>query len=121
DPTFNGEGIAHWEGDTLVVDTIAIDDRTWNDYVGWFHSDQEHVVERVTRPSMNYLVYQVTIEDPKVLTKPWTSAPRMWTLGHEKLQEYYCTNNQEVEQLTTLKQKETSEKQASGAKPAASK
>ncbi len=103
DPTFNGEGIAHWEGDTLVVDTIAIDDRTWNDYVGWFHSDQEHVVERIIRPSMNYLVYQVTIEDPKVLTKPWTSAPRMWTLGHEPLQEYYCTNNQEIEGLKKLR------------------
>ena len=104
DPTFNGEGIAHWEGDMLVIDTIAIDDRTWNDYVGWFHSDQEHVVERITRPSMNYLVYQVTIDDPKVLTKPWTSAPRMWTLGHEPLQEYYCTNNQEIEGLKKLRE-----------------
>src|SRR5580765_3389289 len=103
DPAFNGEGIAHWEGDTLVIDTIGIDERTWNNYVGWFHSDQEHVIERITRPSMNYLYYQVTIEDPKVLTKPWTSAPRVWTLGHEPLQEYYCTNNQEIEGLKKLR------------------
>src|SRR5689334_17484453 len=47
DPAFNGEGIAHWEGDTLVIDTIAIDERTWNNYTGWFHSDQEHVIERI--------------------------------------------------------------------------
>lgn len=103
DPTFNGEGIGHWDGDTLVIDTIGIDERTWNDYVGWFHSDQEHVVERLTRPSKNYLYYQVTIDDPKVLTKPWTSAPHAYTLGHEPLQEYYCTNNHELEGLEHLK------------------
>lgn len=103
DPTFNGEGVAHWEGDTLIIDTIAIDERTWNNFVGWFHSDQEHVVERISRPSMNYLSYQVTIEDPKVLTRPWTSAPRTWSLGHEALQEYYCTNNREEEALKALR------------------
>jgi len=103
DPAFNGEGVAHWEGDTLVIDTIAIDERTWNNFVGWFHSDQEHVVERISRPSMNYLTYQVTIEDPKVLTKPWTSARRTWSLGHEALQEYYCTNNREEEALKALR------------------
>jgi len=103
DPAFNGEGVAHWDGDTLVIDTIAVDERTWNNFVGWFHSDQEHIVERISRPSMNYLTYQVTIEDPKVLTKPWTSAPRMWSLGHEALQEYYCTNNREEEALKALR------------------
>jgi hypothetical protein len=105
DPTFVGDATAHWEGDTLVIDVIAIDERTWNNFVGWFHSDQEHVVERLTRPSENYLVYQVTIEDPKVLTKPWTSAPRQWSLSHEDLEEYYCTNNQEVQQYESLKEK----------------
>ncbi len=104
DPTFNGEGIAHWEGDTLVIDTIAIDERTWNNFVGWFHSDAEHVVERISRPSVNYLTYQVTIEDPKVLSKAWTSAPRTWSLGHEALQEYYCTNNREQEALKALRE-----------------
>lgn len=110
DPGFLGDEVGHWDADTLVVDTIAIDERTWNDFKGWFHSDQEHVIERFTRTDLNHLFIQVTIEDPKVLTKPWTSAPRMWTLGHEKLQEYFCTNNHEVEQLTKLKDKETVEK-----------
>src|ERR1700722_12289059 len=78
DPGFYGDEVAHWEGDTLVIDSIALDENTWNDLNAWFHSDQEHVIGRLTRPSMNYLVYQVTIEDPKVLTKSWTSAPRRW-------------------------------------------
>ena len=110
DPTFVGDATAHWEGDTLVIDVIAVDERTWNNFVGWFHSDQEHVVERLTRTSKNYLTYQVTIEDPGVLTKPWTSAPRMWSLGHEDLEEYYCTNNHELEQYKSLIQKESSSK-----------
>ncbi|HXP79540.1 MAG TPA: hypothetical protein VN976_06520 [Verrucomicrobiae bacterium] len=108
DPSFNGDEVGHWDGDTLVIDVIGIDERTWNNFTGWFHSDQEHVVERISRPSMNYLVYQVTIEDPKVLTKPWTSAPRVWTLGHEDLLEYFCTNNQDVDQYKSLKSKESS-------------
>ena len=107
DPSFDGDEVAHWEGDTLVIDTIAIDERTWNNFTGWFHSDQEHVIERVSRPSMNYLNVVVTIEDPKVLAKPWTSVPHVWTLGHEDLLEYYCTNNQEVEQYKALKDKES--------------
>jgi hypothetical protein len=106
DPTFAGDAAAHWEGDTLVIDVIAIDERTWNNFIGWFHSDQEHVIERLTRPSENYLIYQVTIEDPKVLTKPWTSVPHQWSLGHEDLQEYYCTNNQEVQQYGSIKERD---------------
>jgi hypothetical protein len=59
---------------------------------------------------LNYLVVQVTIEDPKVLTKPWTSAPRKWSLGHEALQEYYCTNNEDKRQFEELEEKAAKEK-----------
>jgi len=105
DPTFHGDAVGHWEGDTLVIDVIGIDERTWNNRQGWFHSDQEHIVERITRPSMNYLTYQVTIEDPKVLTKPWVSPVYTWSLGHEPLQEFYCTHTEEVNQYSVLKNK----------------
>jgi hypothetical protein len=110
DPTFNGDAVAHWEKDTLVIDVIALDERSWNNMTGWFHSDQEHVIERLSRPSMNYLIYQVTVEDPKVLTKPWTSVPHKWSLNHGKLAEYYCTDNQEVPQYQLLKQEEDGKK-----------
>jgi hypothetical protein len=111
DPTFNGESSAHWEGDTLVVDVIGIDDKLRNVAVGfpgesgaWFHSDQEHIVERFTRSSKNYLTYQVTIDDPVVLAKPWTSAPRSWTLGPDgdDWQEYFCTHNEEPDEYKKL-------------------
>jgi hypothetical protein len=106
EPLYNGDQTAHWEGDTLVIDTISIDERTWINQSGWFHSDQAHVIERLRRPSMNYLEYQYTVEDPKVLTKPWTSAWRTYSLGKEDLTENFCTNNENVEQLEKLSQAE---------------
>ena len=100
DPTFNGNSVARWEGDTLVIDSIALDNRVPN-FGGWFHSDQEHVIERISRPSKNYLVYQVTVEDPIVLEKPWVSAPRRWSLSvvpDDDLDEFFCTTNEEPQE-----------------------
>src|SRR5688572_2831842 len=76
EPWFHGTSAARWEGDTLVVDTIGIDERTYVQPNGWFHSDALRVTERYTRPSMNYLIVEITVDDPKVLAKPWKSAPR---------------------------------------------
>jgi hypothetical protein len=99
DPKFNGDAVAHWEGDTLVVDVIAIDTHTWLTGPGgniiWFPSDVMHVTERFSRPDTNTLMYQVTVDDPKVLTKPWTSAPNHYSIGQVPMGEYYCTNNQD--------------------------
>jgi hypothetical protein len=106
EPLYNGDQTAHWEGDTLVIDTISLDERTWINQSGWFHSDQAHVIERLRRPSMNYLEYQYTVEDSKVLTRPWTSAWRTYSLGNEDLTENFCTNNENVQQLEKLNQAE---------------
>ncbi len=90
DPAFNGDGVGHWEGDTLVIDTIAIDERAWVTPQWTFHSAQEHVVQRLTRRSMNYLDYQVVVDDPMVLTKPWKTVIHHFSLSHEPLLEWYC-------------------------------
>jgi hypothetical protein len=81
------------------VDVVAIDTHTWLTGPGgniiWFPSDVMHVTERFWRPDTNTLMYQVTVDDPKVLTKPWTSAPNHYSIGQVPMGEYYCTNNQD--------------------------
>jgi hypothetical protein len=62
---------ARWEGETLVVDTAGFNDQTWLDAAGNFHSEAMHVVERFTRTSPDHLMYEATIEDPQVFTRPW--------------------------------------------------
>jgi hypothetical protein len=106
EPWFHGTPHPRWEGDTLVVESIGFDDRTFIMPNGWFHSDALKVTERYSRPSMNYLIVQITVDDPKVLAKPWTSAPRRWTLGNGEVYEFYCTNNKEVEELEKLRDQE---------------
>jgi hypothetical protein len=66
-----GDSRGRWEGDTLVVDVTHFDDRTWFDRAGNFHSDALHVVERFTLADADHINYEVTIEDPKVFTRPW--------------------------------------------------
>jgi hypothetical protein len=66
-----GWSAGHWEGDTLVVDVTGMNDKTWFDRAGNFHSDALHVVERYTPRSPDILMYEATIEDPKVFSKPW--------------------------------------------------
>jgi len=69
--TWMGHSIGRWDGDTLVVDVKQLNDQTWFDRAGNFHSDQLHVVERYTLGSPERLDYEATIEDPKVFTRPW--------------------------------------------------
>ena len=71
---FMGDSVGHWEGDTLVVDTTNLNDRTWLDGAGNVHSDQLHVVERFTAKDDRTINYEATLEDPKVYSRPWKIA-----------------------------------------------
>src|SRR3569623_1354195 len=71
DPSYNGDSIGHWEGDTLVVDTVGLRGDTVFDVSGAPHSDAMHVVERIRRVSKDSIEDRIVIEDPKALTKPW--------------------------------------------------
>jgi hypothetical protein len=75
DITYLGDTVGRWEGDTLVLDSVAFTDATWLGRGGFFHSDQMHVVERFTRQG-NALQYDVTVEDPEVLVEPWVLPTR---------------------------------------------
>jgi hypothetical protein len=66
-----GQSYGHWEGETLVIDVTGMNDQTWFDRAGNFHSDALHVIERYTRTSPDVISYEATIEDPKVFTRAW--------------------------------------------------
>ncbi|PYR63026.1 MAG: hypothetical protein DMF88_26115 [Acidobacteria bacterium] len=83
DVYFYGLSVGHWEGDTLVIESIAFNDLTWLDKGGYFHSDKLHVVEKLTRQG-NTLRYEVTAEDPEVLAQPWVLTPRTLRLNPNK-------------------------------------
>ena len=80
DVYFWGHSVGRWEGDTLVVDAIAVNDQTWLDKGGYFTSDKKRVIERFTR-EWNALRYEVTVEDPEVLAAPWVMTPRQLRLN----------------------------------------
>jgi len=99
-PTYLGEGIGHWEGDTLVVDVTGFNDRSWIDAAGHPHTEQLHVVERFTRVDAMTLHYEALIDDPGAYTKPWSTS---WFIsfrpGLEPF-EYICQeNNRDMKHL----------------------
>jgi hypothetical protein len=77
---YYGYTVGRWEGDTLVLDSIAFVDSTWLARGGFFHSDQMRVIEKFTRQG-NQIKYEVTVEDPEVLVEPWVMAPRTLRLN----------------------------------------
>jgi hypothetical protein len=84
DATDNGDSVAHWDGDTLVVDVTRLNDDNWMADNGLFHSKKLHVVERFRRVG-DTIQYQMTADDPEVLAKPWTLS-RVLTLQMDTLE-----------------------------------
>jgi hypothetical protein len=98
DPTWMGESVGRWEGDTLVVDTVGFNDKT--EINGYKHTDALHITERFSRPDFDTLQYEATIEDPNVFAKPWKQT-RSFALRPEmsKVDEFVCENNQDYSKL----------------------
>jgi len=96
--TWMGQSAGHWEGDTLVVDVTGLNDQTWLDRAGNFHSEALHVVERFTPVSADALDYQATIEDAKVFTRPWKMQMPLYKRIDEapRVLEYYCYGFRDV-------------------------
>ena len=93
DATWFGDSVGHWDGDTLVLDTVNFNGYTRLDTVGHPHSDQLHVIQRLTRPDLGHISYEVTIDDPKAFTTPWKNT-RTFTLRPDwEIMEYSCEEN----------------------------
>jgi hypothetical protein len=92
DPTWMGHSVGQWDGDTLVVDTVGFNDRSWL-WNAYPHTSQLHVVERFTRLDLATMRVDVTIEDPGALTTPW-NLHLTWRLApSEEVLEYICNDN----------------------------
>jgi hypothetical protein len=98
DPTWLGDAIGRWDGDTLVVDTIGFNTRT--ELSGYKHSEALHIVERFRRPTPEVLEYSATLEDPEVFVRPWT-VTRNFGLRSDlkKIDEFVCENNKNYSDL----------------------
>jgi hypothetical protein len=92
-PTWFGDSVGNWEGDTLVIDTIGFNGRTRLDTIGHPHSDQMHVVERWQRPDLGHINYEITIDDPKTYTKAWKNTRTFILRTDWQIMEYSCEEN----------------------------
>src|SRR5712692_10071438 len=87
-----GDSRGRWEGDTLVVDVKNFNDQTWFDRAGNFHSDALHVIERYSLTDPDHILYEATIEDPKVFTRPWKISMPLYRRVEKNVQlvEFKC-------------------------------
>jgi hypothetical protein len=94
DPSWMGHSIGHWEGTTLVVDTVGLLDRATMDMVGTPQSDKLHLVERYRRVSADRIELNITVDDPGTFSRPWQIASALRRGAPEtQINEYICENN----------------------------
>jgi hypothetical protein len=90
DPSWMGDSVAHWDGDTLVVVTVNFNDKTWLNGGGAPHTDQLHVIERYQRPDLGHLNVEITMDDPGALTHPHTFNRQHVLSTTWEIHEYVC-------------------------------
>jgi len=99
-PSYYGHSIGHWEGDTLVVDTVGFNERAWIDRAGTPHTTQLRYIERFTRTDHDTMKYEVTIDDPGAYTATWKTTPMTMTWGADReLFEYVCQQSNYAHEL----------------------
>jgi len=99
-PTWLGYSLGRWDGDTLVVDTTGFNGKTWLDQVGHPGTEALHVTERFHRRDFGHIDLEITIDDPKAYTKPWTVKEELHLLPDTELMEFICSeNNRDVPHL----------------------
>jgi hypothetical protein len=99
-PTWYGYSVGHWEGDTLVVESTGFNGKAWLDSAGHPITDALHLTEKFRRPDFGHMFIEITIDDPKAYTKPWTVTENPHYLADTELIEYICNeNNRDVQHL----------------------
>jgi hypothetical protein len=94
-PSWLGYSVGRWEGDTLVVETVGFNDKSWLDRIGHTHSDALRIVERFHRKDLGHMDVTVTIEDPKTFARPVTFTQPTTLTPDGDLLEYFCTDNEQ--------------------------
>jgi hypothetical protein len=92
-PTWLGYSTGKWDGDTLVVDTTGFNGKVWLDQVGHATTDALHVIERFHRRDVGHLDLQITIDDPKAYTRPWTITEEVRLAVDTEPMEFVCNEN----------------------------
>jgi hypothetical protein len=88
--TYYGNSVGRWEKDTLVVDSIGYNERFWFTNGGLPHTEALHLIERFSRPDLGTLKYEVTVDDPRTYTRPWTGGWTLQWVAGEEIEEYFC-------------------------------
>ena len=92
---YYGNSVGHWEGDTLVVDSIGFNEKFWMSAGGLPHTEALHLVEHISRPDFNTLKYEVTVDDPRTYSRKWSGGWTVQWVPDQELQEYFCEENAE--------------------------
>ena len=93
--SYYGNSVGRWDGDTLVVDSVGYNEGFWFTSGGLPHTEALHLVERFSRPNLNTLHYEVTVDDPRTYTRTWTGAWNIAWVPDQEIQEYFCEENAE--------------------------
>jgi hypothetical protein len=100
DPAWWGYSVGKWDGDTLVVDTVGLNEKTWLDDSGHPHTDALHIIERFRRLDFGHMEVQLTIDDPKAYKKPWTARIPWDLMPDTDILDWVCENEKDTLHLS---------------------